>query len=140
MCVKQTGEQIMSKLIYSLVFGLLIVLGTSSTITAAALNNQDSERELRVAEQRNNEEKARLKTAREAAEKAKDAAALNTIAVEEQRTKEEDERIAKLKAEVEYRKKLKAQEELQKDPEFQKKAAAKRAADAAARRANGKGW
>ncbi len=130
-----------------LALGLLIALGMTSTVMAADAGGKSDEaiaREIRVAEQRNNEEKQRLVNERA---KAKDAAALKKVELEEQRAKEEDERIAKLKvdnaaviAQAEYMKKLEAQKAMQLDPKFQQKAAINRANSAAARREKGDGW
>jgi hypothetical protein len=126
--------------------GLLVALGMTSTLMAAAgaKNDEAILREIRVAEQRNNEEKQRLVNERA---KAKDASALKAVELEEQRAKEEDARIAKLKADnagiiahAEYMKKLEEQKALQQDPKFQEKAALERAKAAAARREKGAGW
>ena len=126
--------------------GLLVALGMTSAVIAASAGAKSDEailREIRVAEQRNNEEKQRLVNERA---KAKDAAALKAVELEEQRAKEEDARIAKLKADnagviaqAEYMKKQEEQKARQLDPKFQEKAAINRAHGAAARRAKGDG-
>lgn len=133
----------------NVLFTIIIALAITPNMYAAAQKKSDEAilLEVRVAEQRNNEEFKRIQDER--AKVANDAKALKQLDVDEQRAKEEAARIAKLKEEKEYKdalamseymKVMAAQKKHQADPIVQKKAAENREAGRQARIKDGSGW